>query len=235
MKRLRAGKAAKVQKSNNSNLILLIVLISISFTAAVVFWKESQAGKISKLITPNLVNPKTNISPTPTNSYQIDNENDGVYTDLKYGVYFVYPSEIFKYQKNLFEEGKYRSIYWDKLEDGSSYLGANKDGADLDFIINGLPYSFDKLYNSQEGVMLPKGFAGEHKLKKIRNLKISGGYRGIVYDIFPEIIDTPAITYRAAWKKGDNTFWLTVSTNNKNESMQYKKIFDDIISSFEFF
>jgi hypothetical protein len=173
--------------------------------------------------------------------YPLDTENDGVYTDYKYGFTFKYPKDVFKYQMERYakDNSDYAEISWDKLEDGSSYIGGIKEGAYIRFRVNSDPISkedkqrdFEHIYSSPVGVVNSKTPTMEYETKKIRNLSIKG-VQGMIYD---DLVDYSYgnIHYFAAWKKDDNTFWLTVSTNNKDESAKYKKMFEDIVSSFKF-
>jgi hypothetical protein len=225
VKKAASRKAAK--SSENKYLpTLLIVLVSILILMGLLMWRNKMRaekyGEMQKQAT------------NETQHYQLDTDNDGVYTDAKYGVKFEYPKEIFKYQMDHYTKDNYSSISWDTLPDGTSYLGGIDEGSYMGFFVNEIPINFDLLYSSSIGRQNAVGEISEHRTKKIRNIALNGGI-GMVYEVYPEIDEASESTpYYAAWKKGNNTFWLVVSTNDKLKAVQYKKIFDSIVSSFKF-
>ena len=193
---------------------------------------------INKQLQNNIYDNKLKLTSTESQN-PVDEVNDGVYVDDKYGVKFNYPNDIFKYQKDPYEKGDYRNVYWDKLEEGNSFLGGNLAGGHIRLAINSDPKSrednlndFEHIYSSPVGVTISRTPTMEFETRKIRNLSTKGAV-GMVYDDFIEY-SYGTVHYFAAWKKGEDTFWLVVSTNNKDENDQYKKIFDDIVASFEF-
>lgn len=221
------------------------------------FWVLPFAATILVLVVVLTNRPNNNQSlfrntpPTPTGyEYPIDTENDGVYTDFKYGVRFKYPKDIFIYQDgtNVKDDATY--VYWDKLEDGSSYAGGNEEGAHVRFQVNNIGmakesirHRFQDIYSHDIGVVNPKDDVVEFETRKLRNLEIERGLGMIyerleehaVYDEMGKYYSSGPEYFFAAWRKGDDTFWLTVSTNNKEEKDQYKKIFDDMVASIELF
>jgi len=168
-------------------------------------------------------------SPTPIEvQFPIDDVNDGVYTNYKYGYKFEYPEDIFEQTTSSNDGGEW--IY--RIKDSS--------GSDLEFLklsigqdVSTYRWFYEKLYSLETGESLidkstvtklgSENFE-EYKLVTFTNTPLPDSQTDI------------GVNYTGAWLMNNNltvTVSLYTIPSNKNLLISNKNIFDQIVASFE--
>ncbi len=225
------AKKKLVKKEKNYLPTLLIILVSLLIVMGLLHWRNERIEEKSMMM-------QKQMAQNPID-YLKDTDNDGVYTDAKYGFTFKYPKDVFKYQNGPSFQANLSEVYWDNQSDKASYLGGNKEGAYMRFYVNNADASietmqnrFQDIYDHSVGTPNPQTKELEILANKLKNLSVPNGLGMTYISVDPRSPKSGA--YSAAWMKDGNTYWLDVISNSGDKNGVYKKVFDSIVSSFKF-
>jgi len=170
--------------------------------------------------------------------YPTDTENDGVYTNYKYGFRFKYSNEFFK---SMFQSND--SVYWRNEEKD---IAENESAIELSVLIwedNGAKYNeqgldyktayiqrFNEFLNIKDGEKVPRGAVRISRYK-------GADYDRIIYSYTaPPGGESEYKKHYAAWwlKTGYPVIEVRYTAGANNTLERYKPEFDKIIDSFEF-
>jgi hypothetical protein len=227
------------RETSFSKIARVLIITTTVVVIGLLVWKYRGNEEI------RLVSNNSNVEQQATiiskQDYILDTENDGVYTDYKYGIRFKYPSDVFKYQTGAEEIEESIHVYWDNSEDGASYVGGNLEGAYIDFHVNnagiskkGTVHRFRDIYSHPVGASNPREEPVEFESNKLKELPVKDGLGMISISTDPRSTESGRAVYSAAWLKGDNTYWLTLVSNSRDKYGSYKMSFDNIVASFAF-
>jgi hypothetical protein len=222
-----------ILKSKHSVIVLSVLVLLVAFFLS----SQYQLTKKTSITKEDEPTPAT----SPTSQTQIDEEvdeiNDGVFISEKYDFKFTYPKDIFIYQTKPFDKDNKFDVSWDISEEGYSNMGGDPEGAGISVAIdlsdlekNSLMQQFELLYKTPVGQMNSRGN------RILQKIEMKDGNRGVVfkYDLPKWRIYDTRPNFKAVWIKGEETVWLDLFYNSKSNEAKYKKIFFDIVKSFEF-
>lgn len=223
-----------MKEKNDKNFLKLTVgiIAVVSVIGLAFFVLQNKNVKIEKEDANSGISSST---PSKIQEIPIDTENDGIYTDLKYGFTFNYPREIFVSQRQPRTITEHASqMFWYSSERDSNSAFPEKPWIDLR--VNHVTMSkerlvtdFNKIYNQSIGKL-----SSETGATKLRELSINEG-KGMVFKIEKkEDADVVPYTYLAAWLRGEDTIWLGLNINDSTTYSNYEKIFNSIVVSFTF-
>ena len=180
-----------------------------------------------------VVNESSNqISTTPTEvQYPVDNANDGVYKNNKYGFEFRYPRGIF--------ENRPTNSAADKLGVIKHEWFKNPPSNELFMSVVVMPETLSEDYypeyeqlfniNDDKGIGIPN--INFHQ--KINKADVNGHKVIAYYSELDHSTETKSIiySYRLAWRENDTLFIVSVNSDSKNVLTTSKYVFDTIFQS----
>jgi hypothetical protein len=217
---------ARKQKDSLYKYSALIAGLLIVFLAIAVYFNR-QAGLPTNGIIPTL-----SPTATPTESeFQIDLEDDGVYTNYKYGYRFEYPEDVFGTASHT-PDGDY--VIWNLELDSTSERSVPRV-----FFTAKAETNFNEPYEQLASTNLTE-------ISTVRNLyqKLSTSstrdYKMV--EVFtqsqPDYEVEPIVAFEAAWLTKTRPLIVIsffASPEDVNILDSNKEIFDQLVNSFEFF
>lgn len=195
----------------------ILPLFLTSLVVVTLFYKSQQNNPAAPEISQTLVEQE----------YPIDEVNDGVYTNYKYGFRFEYSNEFFSKQMPF--SGTYQR--W------SSLSGEYAEDVILDASASEGKPGNKGIYDFWNDVseILPGETALEGSVIKISNID-RDNVRGVYYFYkTPSTYETElSYGYVAEWHDGNITYYVSMTSGNKEKVLQNKSHFDQVVDSFEF-
>lgn len=208
-------------KLANKNYIL--VLLAIVVVVLGVFNISSLKNKSADRSTPT-----PTVAPIP-----IDNVNDGVYTNYKYGYRFEYPADKFVL---LYPKAENDGRMWIYQLTGESDYENEYIYLSVTQRIDSWREFYEDIYNLRKGESLPN----KHEVYTKLESRVTSNYRFVAafFKTNPEAETEHSVGYSAIWLKENNfTIILDFFTDPERYEeflLENKNIFDDIVESFEF-
>lgn len=179
------------------------------------------------------------IKPLPqAQSFPVDTENDGVYTNYQYGFKFKYPNKFFVKQTNSLV-----NIGWYNQADAETPFDLRENGIWMSLSIaspinnrsnfDGLTNNFDSIFSMKVGDTTQYG------VTKLRSVKGRNYKQIIFFSKTPESKTSEhSVSYVSEWivdNKNYLSLYFSAGENKEGLLRKYKITFDQIVNSFEFF
>lgn len=204
--------AKKKFRFNSKFLFLPLLLTVLVLVGAFMLPKKQSVEPVEeKLITNN----ETEIEETIEN---------GVYTNHTVGFRFEYDEELFP---NLESSAQWSAFGGDFGNVWTSILVRQKTDPSYDFSEN----LFEEIYRKGEADISGRAIAENAETTDF------GKYRQVVYEFrnYPDYEGEHSFAYKAEWKKNSvPVVNLTVASSSEDKLKKYRKVFDDMVNTFEF-
>jgi hypothetical protein len=206
--------------------MLLIVLVSVLVVMGLLMWRNKMRAEkyemMQKQVSQNL---------KPTQSYQLDTNNDGVYTNSQYKVKFSYPNKIFtnqtKYVDYLNTSG-WAQQEWTGKSLVLGFTVGNKGSASPE-------YSHENLLNMKDDQTIGK--QGLNYIQKLKNSNTVIPGSVLYYNELDNSTEVKSISYSYffSWKdpSNGNSYSISLWSDNKKTLDDNRSLFIKIINSIE--
>jgi len=205
-----------MKKLKNKKVIAIVLGLIIVSATAVFLTRKSVPSSV------------VDISPTPT-EYPVDKENDGVYTNYKYGYKFEYPVDKFEqtHSSDI-------TAVWDLNTDADS---VQKSEMPIQLDVgreNNFREIYEQLYTQENKTLETRKFI----LTKL-GTEDNNGLRmmRVFWETPPELAVGPTTEYQVLWFRQDASvikLRLIASPVDEQALRQYKDLLWEIADSFEF-
>lgn len=201
----------KTEKFAIKPMYLALVLVLIILVTVVTIFQSRRVDNIEVTQTPSTLTEE-----------KVDKDENGVYTNYKYGFKFEYPNDKFKM---VHPDAISLRREWIYQVDENQYIQLNV------FQLN--EFFYDELYELKPGETM------KVKHGVLTNLKSQDfGHAKLVVakaEIFPSVETESASGYSAVWlRERDNSISLEIYDFLAKETEETKILFDQIVNSFEF-
>jgi hypothetical protein len=230
MAKKKTGKKANLRTlkpSENKYLpMLLIILVSILILMGLLMWRNRMRAEKYEM-----VQKQISQSSEPTQSYQVDTVNDGVYTNSQYGFTFKYPKDTFKYQvpatNHVNEDGWFKQEWFPTMKSDDLYLYTE------------IGKSYDNKYRYPEAkkLILDQSVGDRdvdyiHRLKPLNNTIPNGVFYYWEIDMSTELKRIIYI-YSVSWEKEGTVITVSLGSPNKKLLESKYNIFRDVANSIQ--
>ena len=238
----QSTKGASEQKITQNNIRLFVVIaISILLTViitgwTVYFWQKLANGKEISNLKQEIVILKNQLSQVHDTATKPTQADESIvewekYVNPEHKISFKYPKNIFVYHDTSTPETQ----YWSNKPNGGAPLELGVDGVWLNMSFSDPGFTMTMFYKNIINDLAINESISQSAVTKLSNIETDGIKGATYFQGTPEnFVGEKAYSYEAVWIKGENVYRLSLSAFSKQRLKEYKKTFDQILSTFKF-